>query len=58
MDSKNNQQLKQTKHVNRLDDTREKERLLMQYGGIFKNNIKEYGEKIMKRHKRQINYAR
>lgn len=44
---------------NSLNDPTERERLLMQYAGIFPNNIKEYGETIAKRiNKPRKNYAR
>lgn len=38
-------------------DASEKSRLLMQYAGIFPNNIKEFGEKLRK-HKPVKNFAR
>ena len=36
----------------------DKERLLMQYQGIFKNNIQEYAEKVKPRLKTIKNYSR
>ena len=36
----------------------DKERLLMQYQGIFKNNIQEYAEKVKPKLKAIKNYSR
>lgn len=41
-----------------LYDRRERERILMQYGGIFKNNIKEYATKVIPKLKSRKNFAR
>lgn len=41
-----------------LHDKRERERILMQYGGIFKNNIREYATKVLPKLKKQKNFAR
>lgn len=41
-----------------LMDTKEMNRILMQYGGIFKNNIIEYAERLAKVHKKKKNYSR
>ena len=41
-----------------MADPNERARLLRQYAGIFPNNIKEYGETVMKKHKKQINFSR
>lgn len=54
----NDQQKNQIQPVRRLDDPKEWNRILMVYGGIFKNQIKQYGETIAKKHKPQKNYSR
>jgi hypothetical protein len=36
----------------------EKEFLLMKYQGIFKNNIKEYAERVIPRVRNKKNYAK
>lgn len=41
-----------------LKDPKEKERLLMQYGGIFKRNIPEYAKRVIKAQSKLKNYAR
>ena len=58
MVSENNQQNQPMEPVRTLKNPREWNRLLMQYGGIFKNNIKEFGDKVTKRHKKKVNYSR
>lgn len=58
MEYQPNQQNQSTRHARNLTDPKEMERLLMQYGGIFKRNIKEFGEKVVKRHKKQVNFSR
>lgn len=58
MQYQQNQQLQSTKPVKNTGDPKEVERILMQYAGIFKRNIKEYGETIAKKHKKQINFSR
>ena len=41
-----------------LKDPKEMERLLMQYGGIFKRNIPEYAKRVIKSQAKLKNYAR
>lgn len=41
-----------------LKDPREHMRLLMQYQGIFPNNIKEFAEKVIPLQKKRKNFAR
>lgn len=41
-----------------LNSPEEKERILQQYAGIFKNNIKEFGEKVLPRLKPIKNLSR
>lgn len=41
-----------------LYDPKERERLLMRYAGIFKNNISEYANKFIKRQKKLTNYSK
>lgn len=43
---------------NNLNNPKERERILMQYGGIFKNNIREYAEVVIAKQAKQKNYAR
>ena len=44
---------------NKILDEKEKERILQQYMGIFKHQIKEFGEmKRKKTNKPQVNYSR
>lgn len=51
--------MKQTERRRKLGDPKEKERLLMQYAGIFKHNIAEYAERLGKfRFKKKINYSK
>lgn len=50
-------QKKKIQHVS-LSTPGEMQRLLMRYGGIFPNNIKEYAEKYLKKNKAQKNFAR
>lgn len=50
-----------TQSINRnkkLSDHGERDRLLMTYGGIFKNNISEFAERLAKVHRKRKNYAR
>lgn len=53
-----NNQNQLTQPARNTGDPKEVERILMQYGGIFKRNIKEYGETIAKKHKKLINFSR
>lgn len=53
-----NQSYQQTMPARDLNDPAEKERILMKYSGIFKNNIREFAEKIIKRQKKVKNYSR
>jgi len=46
-----------TKPSRRLSDLHEKDRLLMQYAGIFKHNIKEFAATTPKKYKNRVNYA-
>lgn len=48
---------KQT-HRGNLSDPKEGERLLMQYAGIFKNQIRLYADTIIKKNKPVKNLAR
>lgn len=57
MESNHKQPRRQTIPAS-YNEPREKSRILMQYAGIFPNNIKEYAEKIVPAQKRQRNYAR
>lgn len=41
-----------------LGDPLEKERILMQYGGIFKRDIPGFAKLVVKKYKRQVNYSR
>ena len=41
-----------------LKDPKEFNRILMQYGGVFKYNIKEYADKIIVKYKKQTNHSR
>lgn len=41
-----------------LTDSNEFNRVLMRYGGIFKESIHEYAETILKRNKIPKNYSR
>lgn len=43
---------------NSLRDPKERERILMQYGGIFKHSIKDFAEKVIRRTKARTNYSR
>ena len=52
--SHENKQIKQ----NNLKDPKEMERLLMQYGGIFKRNIPEYAKRVIKSQAKLKNFAR
>lgn len=58
MESLHNQQNQPTRHVRSYNDPKERERLLMQYGGIFKNNIKEFGDVVVRKLKKQTNFSR
>lgn len=58
MEYRKNNQTTQTQHVRRnLNDPREFNRLLMQYGGIFKHNIKDFADTISK-HKPIKNFSK
>lgn len=57
MEYKRNTEQKVIKQ-NNLNDPREMNRILMQYGGIFKNNIREYSEVVITKQAKQKNYAR
>ena len=49
-----NQLMKQNKTL-----AQDKERVLMEYAGIFKNNVKEYAEKYLtKVNRKRKNYSR
>lgn len=41
-----------------LRDPREWNRLLMQYGGVFKDNIKDYAETLPKLKRQKKNFSR
>jgi len=41
-----------------LRDPREKERLLKQYAGIFKNDIVGFAERVTRKAKKQTNHSR
>lgn len=43
---------------NNLSDPDERARVLRKYAGIFPNNIVEYGNRVLKRHKAQKNYSK
>jgi len=52
-------QTKQDKYIKRtLKDLRERERLLMQYGGIFRHNINEFAKMLPKLNKKRKNFSR
>lgn len=57
MESNNNQN-RLPKTQGNLHDHKEWNRILMQYGGIFKNNIKEYAEALPKINKKIKNLSR
>lgn len=57
MEYKRTSENKLTKRSN-LYDERERNRILMQYGGIFKNNIREYATKVITKTKKQKNFAK
>ena len=57
MEYKRNNQNNQINHVKSLNDPKEFNRLLMQYGGIFKDNIKDFAE-TLKVNKPIKNYSR
>jgi hypothetical protein len=42
---------------NNLSDPKEVERLLMMYSGVFKRNIKEYSERVIKKNQVQKNWS-
>lgn len=51
MEYPNKNQNNQIKHVKTLNDPREFNRILMQYGGIFKDNIQDFSKTItVKKH--------
>ena len=43
---------------NSLSDPREKSRVLAKYAGIFPNNISEFASKVVRKHKKRINYSK
>ena len=57
MELNKNMQNKSPKRGN-LTDPLEKERILMTYAGIFKNQIKQFGETVVKKHRPKTNYSR
>jgi hypothetical protein len=57
MELKTNQMPQPTSRGN-LNDPKEKERILMQYGGIFKRAIPEFAKKVIKNKKQKTNYSR
>lgn len=57
MEFNKNQSNKQIKQGN-LKDPKEFNRILMQYSGVFKNNIRQYAETIIKKQAKQKNYSR
>ena len=57
MESPKNLLHTQTKRGN-LNDPQEWDRVLMMYGGIFKNNIKDFADQIGKKNKTMKNYSR
>lgn len=58
MESQTNIHLRPTRLNKKLSDPGEKDRLLMHYGGIFKNNISEFAEKFAKVNKPRKNYSK
>lgn len=52
--NKENKPIKQSN----LYDPKERERLLMQYQGIFKRNIPEFAKKVIKSQAKLKNYAK
>lgn len=57
MEFNKNQSNKQITQGN-LKDPKEFNRILMQYGGVFKNNIRQYAETVIKRQSAKKNYSR
>ncbi len=57
MEYQNKKPIKQFRQ-NNLSDPREWERILMQYGGIFKHQIKEFAKALPKIKKNIKNYSR
>lgn len=57
MEFNKNQSNRQTKQGN-LKDPKEFDRILMQYGGVFKNNIRQYAETVVRRQAVKKNYSR
>ena len=58
MQSQYEQKTEKTMHVRKLSDPGEKDYLLTRYAGIFKNSIKEYSSRIIKKHSAKKNYSR
>jgi hypothetical protein len=58
MESNSNQNNQKIRRARTLSDPGESNRILMQYGGVFKNNIAEFAEKIASKAKAQKNYSR
>jgi len=57
LQSNQNQETQPIKRGN-LRDPREKERLLKQYAGIFKNDIVGFAERVTRKAKKQTNHSR
>ena len=57
LQSNQNQETQPIKRGN-LRDPREKERLLKQYAGIFKNDIVGFTERVVRKAKKQTNHSR
>ena len=57
LQSNQNQERQPIKRGN-LNDPGEKERLLKQYAGIFKNDIKGFAERVIRKAKKQTNLSR
>lgn len=57
MDYQNKKQSKQIRQGN-LKDPKEWNRILMQYGGIFKQNIREFAQELPKIKKIIKNYSK
>lgn len=53
----NNQKINNLTRRRSLKDPKERERILMQYGGVFKHNIPEFA-KMIKRVRPITNYSR
>jgi len=57
LQSNQNQETQPIRQGN-LRDPREKERLLKQYAGIFKNDIVGFAERVTRKAKKQTNHSR